>query len=65
MSHAPGPVPNQTEPRMLTRSTILILSGWLVGTATANMVPEGVEQFATLVGLLGLIAFTGLDHGSR
>ena len=50
---------------MLTRSTILILSGWLVGTASVNLIPEGIEQFATLVGLLGLIAFTGLDYGAR
>lgn len=49
---------------MLTRSTILILSGWLVGTATVHLIPEGIEQFATLVGLLGLIAFTGLDYGA-
>ena len=47
--------------RLISRSTILILSGWLIGMATARLLPPEIEQFVTLVGLLGLIAFTGLD----
>ena len=50
--------------RLISRSTILILSGWLIGTATARLLPAEIEQFVTLVGLLGLIAFTGLDSQS-
>lgn len=49
------------EPPLVTRSTILILSSWLIGAATAHLMPAGTEQFATLMGLLGLIAFSGLD----
>jgi hypothetical protein len=57
--------PARTEPRLVTRSTILILSGWLIGAATTNWMPAEIEQFVTLVGLLGLIAFAGLDTNRK
>ena len=50
--------------RLISRSTILLLSGWLIGAATTDLLPAEIEQFVTLVGLLGLIAFTGLDSQS-
>ena len=50
--------------RLISRSTILILSGWLIGAATTHLLPPEIELFVTLVGLLGLIAFTGLDSQS-
>ena len=65
MSFGKRAAPDRTAPRLVTRSTILILSGWLIGAATTNWMPAGIEQFVTLVGLLGLIAFAGLDAGAK
>lgn len=65
MSRAEPVVKSSAQPRLVSRSTILILSGWLIGAATTRLLPAEIEQFVTLVGLLGLIAFTGLESSSH
>ena len=65
MSLGKPAAPAWTQSRLVTRSTILILSGWLIGAATTNWMPAEIEQFVTLVGLLGLIAFAGLDTRAK
>lgn len=50
---------------MVTRSTILILSGWLVAMATGRMLPEGAEVYALLAGLGGTLGYLGLTTADR
>ena len=56
--------PYRSQPRLITRSTILILSGWFVGAATGRAVPNGTEHLALLVGVTGLLAFVGLEYAA-
>jgi hypothetical protein len=54
----------RTETRLLTRSTVLILSGWFIGMATGRALPPGTEAYALLVGFTGMVAFLGLEYAA-
>ena len=52
--------PYRDQQRLVTRSTILILSGWFIGAATGQIAPAASQQLTLLVGVTGLLAFLGL-----
>ncbi len=47
--------------KVLSRSTILILSGILLGMGIGNGFSADAQVFASAAGVIGLLAFLGLD----
>lgn len=50
---------------MISRSTILILSGWLVAMGTGRMLPVCNELQLFLAGAAGVAAYIGLEVAAR
>jgi hypothetical protein len=50
---------------MITRTSILILCAALLGAACFGLGPAGMRVYLLLAGVMGLIAFFGLDYISR
>lgn len=57
--------PFRQETRLITRTTVLILSGWLLGASAGRTLPDGAETYALLVGTGGLVGFVGLEHAAK
>ncbi len=55
------PVRPQTQPQIVSRTAILILSGVLIGTTLSQGNLAGVSFYGFIAGILGLISFVGLD----
>lgn len=55
----------RNDQRLLSRCTILILSGWSFGAAMAQMSPPRIQPLCLLVGVCGVLAFVGLEHAAR
>lgn len=64
-SHADRAEQYRSDPRLLTRSTVLILSGWFIGMATGRALAPGTEAYALLVGFTGMVAFLGLEYAAQ
>ncbi len=47
---------------MLSASTILILSGFLIGLTTSSGLTGEMQRLVFFAGLVGVLAFIGLDH---
>jgi hypothetical protein len=65
MSHVDRAAQYRSDPRLLTRSTVLILSGWFIGMATGRALPSGTETGALMVGFTGMLAFLGLEYAAQ
>ena len=65
MAHAHPSAQFRNDTRILTRSTVLILSGWFIGMATGRALPPGTESYALLVGFVGMLAFLGLEYSAQ
>lgn len=74
--HAPGNRPMQTTPAeqrpkaksstpLLSHSTILILSAFLIGVAAGKAPDPQIEIYLYLTGFSGLVAYFGLGHIAR
>lgn len=50
---------------LISRSTILILSAWLVGISMGRTLPPGVETYALVSGLGGLAGHCGFTWAAR
>lgn len=57
--------PYRKDSRLVTRSTVLILSGWFIGMATGRALAPGTEAYALLVGFAGMVAFLGLEYAAE
>lgn len=55
------PIRPQTQPQVISRTAILILSGVLIGATLSQGNLAGVSFYAFIAGILGLISFVGLD----
>lgn len=55
-------VPKQREQTILSTSTILILSGFLIGLSVGKMVAEDLSPYVLVCGLSGFLAFIALDE---
>ena len=64
-SHVDRAEPYRHDSRLVTRSTVLILSGWFIGMATGRALPPGTEVSALLVGFTGMVAFLGLEYAAQ
>lgn len=65
MAHAHPSAQFRNDTRILTRSTVLILSGWFIGMATGRALPAGTESYALLVGFTGMLAFLALEYSAQ
>lgn len=54
-----------TKTGMITRTSILILCAALLGAACFGLGPAGMRVYLLLAGVMGMIAFFGLDYISR
>jgi hypothetical protein len=52
-------------PSAAARNTILILSGYLVGTTVAHVSPPALERAALAAGLIGTLAYFVLAYRAR
>lgn len=50
---------------LLSRSTILILSGILIGWGMGYSATPDAQRYGFMTGIIGLIAFVGLDSHAR
>ena len=64
-SHVDRSEPYRNDSRLLTRSTVLILSGWFIGMATGRALAPGTEAYALLVGFTGMLSFLGLEYAAQ
>ena len=64
-SHVDHSEPYRHDSRLLTRSTVLILSGWFIGMATGRALTPGTEAYALLVGFTGMLSFLGLEYAAQ
>lgn len=64
----PGQAPNsstsQADRPLLSESTILILSGFLIGSVMRNFVEQRLEHNVLVAGMVGLVAYVALAYGS-
>jgi hypothetical protein len=49
------------ETRIISVSTVLILSAFLIGMATGNVIGSDLEPYVLACGLAGMISFIGLE----
>lgn len=61
-TNAPPPAPVRP---LLSHSTILILSGFLIGMVAHNYVQSQAAPYVYLTGIVGLIAYLGLGQLAR
>lgn len=47
---------------LITRATVLILSGWLLGVSAGRLLPPGFEVYTCCAGLTGLHAYLALEY---
>lgn len=55
-------VKRQSEHHLISASTILILSGFLIGLTVGKAVAEDISPYILSCGLAGFLAFIVLDH---
>jgi hypothetical protein len=51
--------------QLISHSTILILSGFLIGIGAGKAAHPDIENYVLLAGVGGLIAYIGLDSAAR
>ena len=51
-----------TEPKLISRTSMLILGGFLIGITYAHALQDGLRSYVFLAGAFGLVAYIGLNY---
>jgi hypothetical protein len=62
---SPQPAPAPAHHSAAARNTILVLSGYLLGTTVAHVCPPTFERIALAAGLIGTLAYAALALVAR